>query len=132
MGFYKRGINGGARGWYWWHTGSKIIPSLWEDLELIHTRIVNLKIDSKNSEDIKKLHELIAKGFWLGANLMITKKGNAQYMIMMMAVWYNLHCLSAPILSFAVPQIDCQAISTPWQLFTNMDFFLSLHGQKPD
>jgi len=109
--------------WMWQHDVASLMA--WEYLEYIHEKILLHTVDLDSPETEQELHALIAKGFWLGANIMITCRGNGLYMRMLMAVWYSYHNMSFPLASLTTPLLDIVALSIPLQKFIHPIFFLS-------
>lgn len=101
--------------WMWRHNSDPLVP--WRYLEEIHKKIIYY------SGSIDQLHRLIAEGFWLGSHIMITWRGNGLYMRMLMALWYKLHGLAAPIPSLLYPSPDAVALSLPLSHFCEPAFF---------
>ena len=109
----------------WIHTKPSTIASLWPHLEELHEEIRTLNIDPKSAHSVSLLNEKIARAYWLGTNLMITCRGNAQYFQMWLSMMYRHHGLYPPIANHVMQQVDCIAISTPFSEFVEnfLDYF---------
>ncbi|CDZ81535.1 hypothetical protein BN1013_02071 [Candidatus Rubidus massiliensis] len=125
MIFYASPLTRNDEGWGWMHTSNTNINKLWPHFEEIHLKIIDFKLDQNEEE----LHALIAQAYWLGSNLMITERGNAQNMLIFLAAWYKHHKFSSPIIDIEIGQLDCIAISTPFEHFQNK--FLTYFSTLP-
>lgn len=110
-------VNRTERGSFEWNhagEGSQNLLKCWSELQRQHKELSEMKVTPNNTLEF---HEKMAEAYWLGSNIMITARGNAQYMLMWQAMMYAHHGFSAPISSRELPQLDCVAISVPLKQF---------------
>lgn len=67
-----------------------------------------------------KLKKKIAYFFWLGTHTTITERGNAQYMLMMHRLLYNMHGFHTGPWNPLYVQPDCIALLLPFERFYEM------------
>ena len=97
----------------WLHTNDEVLLELWPVLQSMHAELLAMKIDSQNSAEVQQFQEKVATAYWLGCNLMITFRGNAQYFLMWLSMVMQYHGFDPLLAKRETPQPDCLAISLP-------------------
>lgn len=103
----------------WEHPIGSTVVLLLPELEKLHREVMEFKVSRNNPESIKDFQRLVAKAYWLGCNLMITSRGNAQYFMMWLNFVHRYHQLTPLIPRLGTTMPDCLAISQPMEDFIN-------------
>lgn len=99
------------------HTDPEEIKKLLPYLSQLFEEIKNFPLDASATTLSEELKKMIALFFWLGCHMTITERGNAQYMLMMHRLCYNIHGFQMGPWSPLYVQPDCMALITPFEVF---------------
>ncbi len=91
----------------WLHPSDAAIFELYPHLETLHRELLEM--------DPSKIgfQEKLAEAYWLGCQLMLTYRGNAQYFLMWLQTIAQYHGLEPFLAKRETPQPDCLALSLP-------------------
>ena len=90
----------------WHHTRFDVIQELSDEMEKLHQKV--MAADPKNLPEFEKE---VATAYWLGANLMMTSRGNGHYMLVWLSYVYRIHGLRPLVPKLTTPMPDLLAIS---------------------
>ncbi len=98
----------------WIHTTKCVLVELWPKLQSLHEELLAMKVDPNS---LKEFQDKLAKAFWLGCNLVITMRGNAQYFLMWLSAIVEYHGFDPLVTKREFHQPDCCALVLPLSEF---------------
>ncbi len=118
----------------WLHPPADAITALYPRLQQLHQEILEMKCD-----DVDAFCDKVAECYWLGCNLVLTYRGNAQNFLMWLQTIMLYHGFEPLVAKREIPQPDCMAISLPladfiafFPSFFENPFYVCLPGTRSE